>query len=207
MRIEDNFYEGGTVEAKYPKLEVFKFPENMTTLTHIGDSAFFHCTNLRSINLPDSIVSIGDNALSTTTQMMKYTMTKLPENLTRIGEKAFQKSLISLTSLPKSLTSIGYRAFNDCPNVQIIEFGGDSNWAVPSKLTTIGKEAFRNAGNGIVGDTIIIRQSVTTIEDTPFTNYGGSDNRITVYYTHLTGFKYTAADLGVADVQPLTFEQ
>jgi len=70
-------------------------------VTSIGDRAFWKCTNLTSVTIPDSV--------------------------TRIGRSAFN-SCSSLTSvtIPDSVTSIENGAFFGCSSLKRITFGGDA---------------------------------------------------------------------------------
>ena len=90
---------------------------NGKNVTSIGDEAFYYCTNLISVTIPDSIISIGNRAFS---NCFRLTDIKIPDSVTSIGESAF-KLCTSLTSItiPDSVTSIGNHAFDDCNNLKI----------------------------------------------------------------------------------------
>lgn len=66
--------------------------------------------------------------------------TKLPDNLTSIGNYAFYycKNL-ALTSLPDSITTIGMRAFQSCEYFNVT--------SLPSQLTTLGTYCFYSCKN------------------------------------------------------------
>ena len=87
-------------------------------LASIGENAFYNCTELTSITLPNSLTAIGDYAF-----YYCYSLTSivLPSSLTTIGNYAFYYCY-GLTSivLPNSLTTIGDNAFNYCSNIQSI---------------------------------------------------------------------------------------
>lgn len=85
-------------------------------VTDIGDSAFYGCTSLASIDLPESLTYIDDFAFSYCTSLTSIT---LPESLTEIGYYAFV-NCTSLTSidLPNSLTYLGLRAFQGCTSLK-----------------------------------------------------------------------------------------
>ena len=204
VSIADSAFKG--MPNTIPKLEMVKFPEDMTTLKHIGSYAFNYCRKLKYINLLDSITYIGERTFypgSARTGSLE--INKLPESLITLGDYAFYGChLIELTSLPKSLVSIGSYAFRDCPNVAIIDFGSDKDTINGSQLKKIGTQAFEDSGHdnnqSAVGDYIILRQSVTTIGHNAFSGYGGAKNSLTAYYTH-SNFAYTEDDLGVDKVE------
>jgi hypothetical protein len=81
-------------------------------VTTIGWSAFSACTNLTSVNIPNSVTLIGDYAFYKCTGLMSVSISN---SITTIGEYTFN-SCTSLTSvdIPNSVTSIGNRAFSDC---------------------------------------------------------------------------------------------
>ena len=84
-------------------------------VTMYGDEetgwAFYECTALTSITLPEGLTSIGRNSFVS----CSLASVTLPEGLTTIGDQAFQdcKSLTSIT-IPANVTEIGYGAFIDC---------------------------------------------------------------------------------------------
>ena len=96
-------------------------------LTYIGDYAFFYCTSLVQITLPEGLTSVGA-AFYGCTSLVQVT---LPEGLTSIGDSAFAfcTSLVQIT-IPRGLTSIGDTAFFRCTSLVQIIF--------PDGLTSIG---------------------------------------------------------------------
>ena len=55
-------------------------------VTSIGDQAFYNCTGLTSVTLPNSITEIGNNAFYGCTGLTNVT---IPNSVTSIGEEAF----------------------------------------------------------------------------------------------------------------------
>ncbi|MGA2863894.1 MAG: leucine-rich repeat domain-containing protein [Verrucomicrobiota bacterium] len=84
--------------------------------------AFYGCTGLASVTIPNSVTSIGDWAFYGCTGLASVT---IPNSVTSIGEWAFQwcTSLISVT-IPDSVTRIGEGVFADCTSLTAITVDG-----------------------------------------------------------------------------------
>ncbi|HJJ48631.1 MAG TPA: leucine-rich repeat protein [Methanocorpusculum sp.] len=123
-------------------------------LEKIGSFGFAR-TSLDSIEIPDSVTSIGQGAFSANDylsyaklsnnitaletslfQGCKYlTGIEIPENVTKIGNSAF--ALCGLTSIviPDSVTTIGDKSFYQCTDLKCVTFG--------QSLKRIGEGAFQ----------------------------------------------------------------
>ena len=78
-------------------------------VTSIGEDAFYKCSSLYTITIPESITSIGDYAFSNCKSLTSIT---IPNSVTSIGSGAFYNcSLITSISIPESVRSIGGSAF------------------------------------------------------------------------------------------------
>ena len=120
------------------------------SVTSIGDSAFFGCTGLTNIGIPDCVTSIGDYAFSGCTGL---TSIDLPDAVTSLGTRAFSycSSLTSI-DLPDTVTSIGNCAFEKCTSLKSADLS--------DSLTVIGDNVFRSCA-ALTG--IDIPDSVTRI--------------------------------------------
>ena len=87
-----------------------------SSVTSIGNYAFYNCSGLTSVTIPSSVTSIGNCAFSGCSGLTGELV--IPNSVTSIGYDAFQgcSSLTSVT-IPNSVTSIGGHAFQNVPNV------------------------------------------------------------------------------------------
>ena len=102
------------------------------TVTSIGNSAFYWCSGLTSVEIPSSVTSIGSSAFSGCSGL---TAVEIPNSVTSIGERAFY-GCSSLTSveIPSSVTSIGSSAFSRCDRLHSVTIGAG--------VLSIGCDAF-----------------------------------------------------------------
>ena len=115
-------------------LEEINLPNS---LTEIGDSAFAQCDNLATINLPDSLTTIGANAFS---QCGSLSAIDLPDGLTGLGDYAFyQCDHLSAIDLPDGIGSIGAYVFYQCDALETV--------TMPAEAEEIGAYAFYQCAN------------------------------------------------------------
>lgn len=88
------------------------------SVTSIGDLVFCGCTRLTNIDIPNSVTSIGENTFCFCTSLTDIV---IPNSVTSIGDDAF-KGCTSLTdiNIPNSVTSIENQAFYECDNLKSI---------------------------------------------------------------------------------------
>lgn len=100
-------------------------------VTEIGDSAFLR-TGITAVNIPSSVVRIGNRAFRVCSRLSKVT---IPSSVASIGDEAFQYcGALSEMTIPSGVKSIGHSAFWECSSL--------SRLVIPSSVTSIGEEAF-----------------------------------------------------------------
>ena len=88
------------------------------SVTSIGNYAFYYCSGLTSVVIPNSVTSIGDYAFSYCSGL---TSVVIPNSVTSIGDFAFQYcSGLTSVMISNSVTSIGYYAFHVCSGLDRI---------------------------------------------------------------------------------------
>ena len=153
---------------------------NTYSVTSIGNEAFYRCTKLAAINIPNSVTSIGEWAFAGCSGL---TAINIPNSVTSIGAVAFL-SCTGLTSIniPSSVTSIGNRAFENCSGLKQATVPGDINFkdvffvsniervVIAEGSTNIGKSSFSGCSNI---KSITIPGSVTSIGEKAFAGCRG----------------------------------
>ena len=119
-------------------------------VTRIGEGAFSDCTELTSVEIPDSVVSIGEKAFKGCTGL---TSIEIPDSVVTIDAEAFN-GCTGLTSIeiPDSVTSIEKSAFYGCTGATSITIG--------KGVTSIGYYAFAHC-SGL--SSVTIGNGVTSI--------------------------------------------
>lgn len=88
----------------------------------IGDEAFSHCSELRQVELPDSVTEIRYRAFEGCRSM---TLNALPKALETIGDWAFGNCVeMEIDTIPAGVTHIGDNAFYGCSCLEDITFLG-----------------------------------------------------------------------------------
>ncbi len=92
------------------------------SVTVIGNSAFYNCTGLQSIVIPECVTDIEDYAFNGCSSL---TSVKIPDKVTKIGRNVFSNcSSLASVEIPNGVTSIGIYAFVECRQLTNIKFNG-----------------------------------------------------------------------------------
>ncbi len=137
-------------------------------VTSIGLRAFYDCTRLTSVTIPNSVTSIGNRAFVGCTSLMSINVAAANTAYCSVDGVLFNKDKTELVRypegrpyasyyIPSSVTSIGELAFCECTSLTSI--------TIPSSVTSIGDYAFRGCTSLT---SITIPNSVTSIGDYAF---------------------------------------
>lgn len=134
--------------------EVIDLPDSLVT---IGDQVFMSTTGLKSIVIPNSVASMGSQVFESCTDLESVT---LSERLTEIPDSCFSwcKSLKSI-DIPNGVTSIGSNAFEGCSSLKSV--------VIPNSVAIIAGSAFAECTNL---SEVTLSDRVTIIK--PFTFFG-----------------------------------
>ena len=108
-------------------------PTSLKTVVITGGStidgyAFYKCTSLESITIPNSVTSISGRAFCNCESLESI---EIPDSVTSIGWQAFLNcySLTSIT-IPASVNTIGQYVFAGCDKLSNVTFVNKSGWKV-----------------------------------------------------------------------------
>ena len=130
--------QDGTVSISYGAFSACSDRANLVSIeipnsvSSIGESAFSGCTGLTSIVLSSNMKTIENYTFDGCSSLESVT---IPEGIETIGTATFRGcSHLSSLNFPNSLLQIGYEAFNGCSKLSQLDLG--------SGVTTIAGNAF-----------------------------------------------------------------
>lgn len=188
---ESAFYSG---EVTIPA--TFVYQNETYTVTSIGERAFYYCTGLTAINLPNSITRIENVAF----QYAGITEITLPDNISQVGNWTFGNCAnLTTIRLPAELTSIGERMICFCP--QITEL------TIPAKVTGIAGYGVSDCAN--LKEVTLLGNSVKSLGGNNFSNktvFHVSDAVYNKYLIQAAWNKYTITpqNVSTADMKTLS---
>ena len=138
-------------------------------ITSIGYLAFYDCSRLTSVTIPNSVTSIGGWAFKGCTSLTSVT---IGNSVTEIGEDAFY-SCKNLTRVNVNISDLARycisNPMHNIPGEKHLYLNGKeiTNLVIPNGVTSIGGGAFYSCSNLI---SITIPNSVTSIGNKAFFN-------------------------------------
>lgn len=138
--------------ARKTNLQEIALPRNIQTIADDSYSgAFYNCSNLKRVTLPEGLTAIGANCFR---ECSKLESIDLPSTVHTLGKLAFYNCKV-LTSavIPEGVETIPQSLFANCSALNDV--------TLPSTLKSIESSAFEKTGL----KEITIPESVTTLED------------------------------------------
>lgn len=180
-----------TILLAYPAAKAGSSYTILPGVTKVWEYAFSHNKNLTTVNIPQSVASLGDGVFYC---MAKLESADVPVTVTEIGNFLFEGSSLKALHFQASVAVTPYRMCMDCTSLQTVSFSGStvkelylrtfmnctalSSVILPSYLEEIDVYAFKSCGN-LTGLTY--PGTLTYIQSGAFTDSG-----ITVFPDWLT---------------------
>jgi len=185
---DDGFYEYTTSGGK-ATITKYTGPSGDVTIPDtlgeypvvaIGKNAFFNCTSLTSILIPNGVSCINEDAFESCTNLQTIV---IPDSVQSIGVRAFYGcSSIASISIPDGISSINAETFSGCTSLTTVTLPDGissiddkafnyciklTNIYIPNSVSNIGSGAFRYCSSLT---SIIIPDGVTSIGDNVFSS-------------------------------------
>jgi hypothetical protein len=166
-------------------------------VTSIGNYAFYNCTGLTSVSIPNSVTSIGSSAFSGCSGLTSVTL-----NSNSIVSKTYTSSSnvknifgeqVKEYIIGDGVTSIGNYAFYNCTNLTSVTIGGSvtniganafygltalKSIVIPASVESIGSSAF--GGCNKLLDVVTLITSPVSIPDNAFSDKTYADGSLYV---------------------------
>lgn len=195
-------YSNAVVSRKYYIPTTLK-EINITGSSYIPYGAFYNCSELISVTIPNSVTKIGDQVFRGCTKLIGINVESTNTKYTSVDGVLFNKKMTTIIcypngktettfTIPNSVTKIGNYAFNACNNLTSITISNSvtsidegafeccislESVTIPNNVTSIGYAAFYGCSNLIY---ITIPISVKYIDGYAFSQC----NKATLYFEY-----------------------
>ena len=156
------------------------------SITSIGENAFYGCTALSKVVIGNGVTSIGNGAFQKCERLKTI---EIPNSVKTIGSYAFYGcSVLETVIIGESVTEIRDSAFQYCKKLTSIK--------MPDSLTTVGKDCFKNCSEELytkdeygkyVGDSDNPYRVLVEITNQNMSTYNINDNTKVIGYAVFKG--------------------
>lgn len=114
-------------------LKTVELPDSITSVGESSNNVFSDCDNLESVKLPGKLTAFSGGWFRETPKLKSLT---LPDTLTVLGDNALAGTSVETIKIPESVTEIGDYAFQKTP-IETLK--------IPKNVTKIGNCAFEDS--------------------------------------------------------------
>ena len=129
-------------------------PESVTSL---GNSCFSHCSNLAYVTIPNTVTSLGTSCFSNCSNL---TYVNIPDGVRKLDSYCFfYCSSLAEVTIPNAVASFGSSCFEGCASLSAV--------TIPNAVTSLGIQCFRSCKSL---SSVTIPYAVTSIGSYCFYN-------------------------------------